>query len=426
MLDEALELLRARGCTSTQAARLKRSFDKLPKDGVRLFVPGRIELVGNHVDYAGGSSLTIATSRGLAVTADPIEEAVMRIEVQSQGLAADFPLETSITGTGWATYPATLIRRILANVPSAATTGGVHIHIYSDLPLASGLSSSSAFLIALFLAWGHATGWVRDPLLQEHLPDDQALADYVATIENGRDFGSLKGRLGVGTAGGSQDHTAIVRSQAGHIGRYRYINPRREGLWAWPEGVRPVVLVSGVEAEKAGDALEEYNAAVTLASGLRDLWNVSRPTTAGIGLLSDSDLDLLDGGVRGALAQRLSAFRAERAAVEAASAALDAGSLAAFAEAVNASQATKETLLGNQVPETITLCRLAQEHGALAATSFGAGFGGAVVALMPDGTEDRASSIVRDYEARHGRTGAALTEEAGPGAFLLSGGPLRG
>jgi galactokinase len=185
-------------------------------------------------------------------------------------------------------------------------------------------------------------------------------------------------------------------------------------------------LVSGVVAEKAGDALEDYNAAVNLASGLRDLWNAAGPATAGIGLLSEADLDVLDSKVRGALAGRLAAFRAECAAVESATAALERRDLSAFAAALNASQNNKETLLGNQIPETSTLCRLAREHGALAATSFGAGFGGAVVALMPVGPEDSASSILSDYEASHGRPGAALVEEAGPGAFLVGGAPLRG
>lgn len=434
MTDGTISLLQERGCSVEQAERVSGHFGRLGSGAVRLFVPGRIELVGNHVDYAGGSSLTIATTRGLAVVADPIEEAVLRVGIPSEGLAADFPLETSIQGQGWATYPATLIRRVLANVPSAAGARGAHIRISSDLPLASGLSSSSAFLIALFLGWAHAAGWIRDPLLQEHLPDDQALADYVATIENGCDFGALKGRLGVGTAGGSQDHTAIIRSRSGQIGRYRYINPRREGLWAWPHEVRPVVLVSGVVAEKAGDALGEYNAAVNLANALRDLWNSTvattgpstAATTAGIGLLSEANLDRLAQQVTGALARRLAAFRAECSAVESATAALERTDVTGLAEAMNRSQHTKETLLGNQIPETITLCRLALEHGALAATSFGAGFGGAVVALMPVGTERATDEIMRAYQAQHGRQGAALIEQAGPGAFILDGRSIRG
>jgi galactokinase len=46
------------------------------------------------------------------------------------------------------------------------------------------------------------------------------------------------------------------------------------------------------------------------------------------------------------------------------------------------SQHAAETWLGNQVPETIALVSLAREHGAIAASAFGAGFGGSVWALV--------------------------------------------
>jgi galactokinase len=53
------------------------------------------------------------------------------------------------------------------------------------------------------------------------------------------------------------------------------------------------------------------------------------------------------------------------------------------------SQADAERLLGNQVDETIALARSALKHGAFAASSFGAGFGGSVWALVAaDGAED--------------------------------------
>ncbi len=48
---------------------------------------------------------------------------------------------------------------------------------------------------------------------------------------------------------------------------------------------------------------------------------------------------------------------------------------------VDRSQAGAETLLGNQVPETIALARMARANGADAASAFGAGFGGSVWAM---------------------------------------------
>jgi mevalonate kinase len=54
-------------------------------------------------------------------------------------------------------------------------------------------------------------------------------------------------------------------------------------------------------------------------------------------------------------------------------------------EAAQASQRHAEALLQNQVPETVTLAALARECGAHGATSFGAGFGGGVWALVSNG-----------------------------------------
>nr|MCU0627261.1 hypothetical protein [Gemmatimonadaceae bacterium] len=63
--------------------------------------------------------------------------------------------------------------------------------------------------------------------------------------------------------------------------------------------------------------------------------------------------------------------------------ALVAGDLHAFAVQVARSQAWAERALGNQVPETITLVQLALAEGAVAASAFGAGFGGSVWAMVP-------------------------------------------
>ena len=46
-------------------------------------------------------------------------------------------------------------------------------------------------------------------------------------------------------------------------------------------------------------------------------------------------------------------------------------------------------MLGNQIPETITLAQLAREVGAFASSSFGAGFGGSVWAAVPTADAQR-------------------------------------
>jgi galactokinase len=47
------------------------------------------------------------------------------------------------------------------------------------------------------------------------------------------------------------------------------------------------------------------------------------------------------------------------------------------------SQREADTLLGNQIPETILMAKLARDIGAFGSSSFGAGFGGSVWAAVP-------------------------------------------
>jgi len=47
-------------------------------DSLAFFVPGRIEVLGKHTDYAGGRSLLCAMERGFAVLARPRTDAVVR------------------------------------------------------------------------------------------------------------------------------------------------------------------------------------------------------------------------------------------------------------------------------------------------------------------------------------------------------------
>jgi galactokinase len=90
---------------------------------------------------------------------------------------------------------------------------------------------------------------------------------------------------------------------------------------------------------------------------------------------------------------------------------------------VDHSQLAAERLLANQVPETTFLARKARELGAIAASAFGAGFGGSVWALVPD--SDTAAFRTRWAEAYAAafpvaaRGSEILITHAGPGAVEL-------
>ena len=108
----------------------------------------------------------------------------------------------------WATYPAAVAQRLGANF---GVTRGVTLALECDLPEASGMSSSSAVICASFLALARRNGLPASPKFRQLLPRAEELCHYLGCLENGQDCGpELPGDAGVGTFGGSEDHTAIM------------------------------------------------------------------------------------------------------------------------------------------------------------------------------------------------------------------------
>jgi galactokinase len=112
--------------------------------------------------------------------------------------------------------------------------------------------------------------------------------------------------------------------------------------------------------------------------------------------------------------------------VPAASEALARGDLDSFGTIVDRSQQRAERLLENQIDQTIELARSAREFGAVAASAFGAGFGGSVWALV---RSDGAPDFLHRWEQHHRErfpAAAADSEEsffvtgAGPSAFRIA------
>lgn len=379
-------------------AALREAFVTAPH--ARLFVPGRIEILGKHTDYAGGRSLTCAAERGFAVVWTPRNEPRLRIVDGADGRRAEIPLDGSRDPAlgHWSNYPATVVRRLARNFGALAT--GADVAFHSTLPRAAGLSTSSALVTATFMVIAAANDLRARDDFREAIPDDEALAGYLGCIENGHAFGTLSGDGGVGTSGGSEDHTAIVLSLPGAWSCYRYHPVERLRAFALPEAMTLVVATSGVAAAKTGAARDRYNRAADLVAELVRIATVRRPElqfgpTPSLADVLDSSPDAVDQlraaaasassprFAAGDLVRRLEHFLEEDGRLlPAALEALDGADWNRFGTLVDRSQAAAETLLGNQVPETIMLQRLARELGATAASAFGAGFGGSVWALV--------------------------------------------
>lgn len=398
---------------------LRRCLAALPAGGIDTvqahFVPGRVEVLGKHTDYCGGRSLLCAVDLGFSFVARPNPDRVVRMFDVLRGEQCEIAIDAedqadAASGNGhWSNYPTTVVRRMARNFGREAI-GGMEIAFYSDLPPAAGMSSSSALMIGVFLGIATAYRLDRSPIFAESIQTLEDLAHYCGCIENGSGFRALSGARGVGTSGGSQDHTAILCCRGGMISQYSFAPVTHERDIPFPDGVSLVVLDSGVQAEKTGSACDQYNAVARRARVLVDLWNRVEggdyPTLAGIVrsrpdatrrlsqlVASADDLPF----ERRELHDRLDQFvnEAERIIPQAGDALLT-GNLDRFAALVAESTSGTIDKLRNQIPQTIRLIESALHQGALAASPFGAGFGGSVWTMVH---RDRQAEYVESMQA---------------------------
>lgn len=417
MTAALLDIFRARGYGDDDAASRTALLERVERVYVqragaqplwRWFVPGRIEVFGKHTDYAGGRSLVCAVPRGFAVAAGPRDDGAVRIIDAKDGREALIDPYGRHPAAGWINYVTVVARRLAHNFPGTAL--GTDIAVLSDLPRAAGLSSSSALVVSVASALIARAALAETGDWRDRFATDHALAWYLGCVENGLDFPGLPGTCGVGTLGGSEDHTAILTSRAGHLSQHRYAPVVPLGETAMPEPWTFVVATSGVHADKAGTALERYNALSRATRRALAAWNAHRaddaPTLA-VALARAGGLEALAEalaatGVSAAgddmLTRRVRHFVREDARVPAAAVAVAAADRARLSALAAETQHDAEALLGNQVPETSALAAHALAAGAWAASSFGAGFGGSVWALT---TASDATAVGREWVARY-------------------------
>jgi galactokinase len=323
-----------------------------------------------------------------------------------------------------------VVRRVARNFPGARR--GLDIALGSDLPLSAGVSSSSALSVALFLAVSYVNDLENDEDYRREIRDREALASYLGCVENGQSFGSLTGDRGVGIFGGSEDQTAILCCQPRTLSQYSFCPVRAEGTVRLPDGYTFAIANSGVLAEKAGAARDAYNRASVATQVILRVWNEATgrrdDSLAAAVVSSPAAPDRIRGILRGVthaeyapgiLVDRFDQFVEESMRIiPSARLALEAGDLERFGALVDESQNNVERWLGNQIPETVALQRQARALGAVAASAFGAGFGGSVWALVP---ESEAGAFARQWDSRY----RLAFPEAGPAAevFVTGAGP---
>ena len=366
--------------------------------------PGRINLIGEHIDYNGLSVLPMALDRNVRLEFEVLRRPTVELDGEADhgpfAFRLDGPIEPAPQGH-WSNYVRAAAKGLLDHgVGLGRGIGGM---VTGTLPVAEGLSSSSALVVASALALLHANE-VQVEVLE--------LAALLARAERY-----------VGLQGGGMDQAASLCGAKGHALRIDF-DPLRLTPVPVPEGWRWVVASSLARAEKSGAAREAYNERrAQCGEALRQLGRASYLEV--VERDEDQFASILAGARRSlpsTLRRRFRHVATEGRRVFEAEAALRREDMPAFGCLMNASHASLRDDFGVSTAALDEIVEIALDAGAAGARLTGAGFGGCATALC---RADRAESVMDALRERfygpRGGTGAALfVAAASDGARVTS------
>lgn len=362
------------------------------------FAPGRINLVGAHLDYNGGDVLPMAVDRGVYVAMRLRADGRLRLCSMDQPLAVDVAAadvgERTRPEWGWAGYPLGVWQGFRQTTQLGAGCDAVFA---GDLPIASGLSSSAAIEVATAIALDelHGTGL-----------DRQQLALVAHRAENGF----------VGVRCGIMDQFASALGRAGQVLYLHCAGPRWEHVPFDPAACELLVLDTRKPRHLARSGFNERVAQCATAheilrAHVRDLPHLAAYTPA--------DLEQSRSAMDDVLFRRARHVVTEMERTRAAAAALrrhDYRGLGAQLDASHRSTAVDYEVSCEELDVITAAAR--EQDGVFGARLTGAGFGGCAIALLQPGASERvAQRVGAVYRQRFGVAAAfdLLRNGTGPG-----------
>ncbi len=116
------------------------------------FAPGRVNLIGEHIDYNGGLVMPCAITYGTTLLTAPNSEGIFRFRSTNFPETLDIPVHEFYekTGSSWYNYPLGVLHNFIKN---GKTVEGLDMLFYGNLPIGSGLSSSASVEIVTAYAF---------------------------------------------------------------------------------------------------------------------------------------------------------------------------------------------------------------------------------------------------------------------------------
>ena len=349
-----------------------------------LSIPGRINLIGEHIDYHDLPVLPIAIQRSVRLAFRTNTDRSIRVEssgYEARRRSLDDTPSACFPPGDWGNY---IRAAVLIAANHWPINLGIDAAVTSDLPPAAGLSSSSALLIGLTLALLAVNGVRYDfDDLMNVFPDGEQL---------------------VGTRGGGMDHAAILGSRRGAALLIRFaplaITPVPvPAHWAF------IAAHSLTTAEKSGAARLEYNS--RREAGTNALKETGFPSFRAA-LARHNPNELTEIARRASLNKmELGSFLhvvAEAERVEQAVDIMARGDETEFGRLLMASHTSLRDQLRVSNDSLDELVDCAMQSGAAGARLTGAGFGGYAIILCKTTERDRlrAELVRRFYSRRPG------------------------
>ncbi|MBN1230933.1 MAG: galactokinase [Anaerolineales bacterium] len=132
-------------------------YESFPEILVR--APGRVNLIGEHTDYNNGFALPMAIDRAIWIALRPRNNRRIKLRSLDFPQHTEFSLDQIEATTGWEAY---IRGAAWALQESGYSLQGWEGVLGSDIPIASGLSSSAAVEIAVLRTFQALGGWEWD------------------------------------------------------------------------------------------------------------------------------------------------------------------------------------------------------------------------------------------------------------------------
>ncbi len=351
--------------------------------------PGRVNLIGEHTDYAGGLCLPVALPHRTYVALRPRDDGHVRLVSAQEPTPWEGDLADVGPGRvdGWAGYVVGVAWALAEHLRAdGVAVPGFDAAVDSCVPFGAGLSSSAALECAVAVALDELTGAGLGGD-----DDGRALLASLCVRAENEIAGAPTGGLDQASALRCRaDHALLV--DFGHDGAARHVVASLGDLALLVIDTRaPHRLVDGQYGARRASCVRAAEILGVPALGvLTDLQGVAERLRA----WGDPDAETLVRRVRHVVS--------ENARVREVAALLEAGRPADVGPVLTAGHASLRDDYEVTCPELDLAADTATAAGALGARMVGGGFGGSVLALVPRAAAETVATAVADAFAAAG------------------------